>query len=123
MKTTENKVNNEATVTVNKSKKATPKRVATVRNTKEDITPKAKRELDTKNLKDTVKTAVISQREVKWKYPEDINGPIDRKKWRGQQRDKLTKLTAAVTLAGDDKTKKTAERTLTQFRKEVLLVP
>ena len=123
MKTTENKVNNEATVTVNKTKKAPTKRVATTRNTKEDINPKAKRELDTKNLKDTVKTAVISQREVKWKYPEDINDPLDRKKWRGQQRSQLTKLTAAVTLAGDDKSKKSAERELTKFRKEVLLVP
>lgn len=123
MKTAENKVNNEATVTVNKSKKATTKRVATTRNTKQDITPKAKRELDTKNIKDTVKTAVVSQREVKWKYPEDIVGQIDRKKWRGQQRDKLTKLSAAVTTAADDKSKALAERTLKQFRKEVLLVP
>lgn len=100
-----------------------PKKVTTIRSKKVDVQPEVKKVLDTKNLKDTVKTAVTSMRQVKWKYPSDINDPLERKAWRGTQRTKMTKLEAAITTAESEKSKKANEKALAEYRKEVLLVP
>ena len=53
MKKTQTPVSSQETVTATKS--ATPRkgnRIATSRNAKQDITPEAKKKLDTNNLKD-----------------------------------------------------------------------
>ena len=131
MKTIKAPVVNEATVTATKTTKpvtatkakTVTRRVSTSMSKKADIKPEAKKTIDTKNLKDTIKTAVVSQREVKWKYPEDISEPLTRKSWRAEQRRKLTRMEAAVTTAKDEKSKKASEKELLNYRKEVLLVP
>lgn len=133
MATMKTPVSSKETVATTKpvtlKRKVTPKnsinlkKVTPVKIKKVDIEPEAKKVLDTKNLKDTVKTAVVSIRQVKWKYPEDVNGPLDRKAWRGVQRTKLTKMEAAITTAESDKAKKLNEKALAEYRKEVLLVP
>ena len=129
MATMKKAVTSKETVATTKTATATPKasinlkKVSKVKTKTVDIKPEAKKLLDTKNLKDTVKTAVVSIRQVKWKYPADVNGPLDRKAWRGVQRNKLTKMEAAITTAETDKAKKLNEKALAEYRKEVLLVP
>lgn len=112
--------------TVPTAKAATGKinlKKATIKTKKVDVKPEAKKVLDTKNLKNTVKTAVTSMRQVKWKYPTDINDPLERKAWRGTQRKKLTQMEAAITTAPNDKAKKLNEKALKDYRIQVLLAP
>ena len=45
-----------------------------------------------KQQKPSLVEKVISQREVKYIYPEDVNTPLARKKWRQQVRNKLKDL-------------------------------
>lgn len=84
---------------------------------------KAKAKLDTKNTKDTVKQTVKSVRNIKYKYPEDIEGPVKRKSWRQKVRNQFKKLELAVAKAEDAKAEKEAKKALQDYREEVLLVP
>ena len=111
----------EATIS---NPKLTPAQRRAQRENKKDLPKEQAQTLDLKNVKDTVKTQVTSIREVKWKYPVDITGPLDRKKWRQDQRRQLTKLESLVGKAKDNpKELKKAEASLKTFRKEVLMVP
>lgn len=127
MATTTKKVGSEEKVTtapVNKTTKLTPAQRREQRESKKGLPKDKAKELDLKNVKDTVKTQVTSIREVKWKYPEDITGPLDRKQWRQKQRSHLKSLESAVGKAKDEpKALKKAELALKSFRKEVLMVP
>lgn len=103
---------------VDKSKKVTGQETTA----KVKITKKQKAALDTKNVKDTVKMAVESQREIKYKYPAEIKDQLERKGWRQKVRAKLSKLESnAFNATG--KEKKEADMALQNYRKEVLLVP
>ena len=84
-----------------------------------------KKDLDKENIKDTIKQAVVSQREVKYKYPEDIVNDKDKKKtFRQQVRNKLKTLENAIAKAKPEtKEFKVANRKLKAYREEVLLVP
>ena len=108
----------KSTATVATTKKALPSRKA-----KQDVKPEQKQVIDTKNLKDTVKTAVISQREVKWKYPEDVNGPLERKAWRRVKRDAIKSLESKIFNTKEEKDKAKLSKELQALRKEVLMVP
>lgn len=84
-----------------------------------------KAELDKKNIKETVKMAVESQREIKYKYPEEINNQLDRKTWRQKVRNKLDAFVVTI-----DKMKKSndaglpkKEKEYQSYRKQVLMVP
>ena len=81
-----------------------------------------KAKLDDKNKKNTVKQVVKSQREIKYKYPADIDNQLDRKSWRQKVRGKdkgfmlrITKLEASA--------KKKEEIRYKRFRTEHYLVP
>lgn len=118
-------VSEEKVTTVKKTtSKLTPSERRAKRETKKDLSKDQAKELDTKNLKDTVKTQVTSMRELKWKYPEDITLPLERKEWRSKQRREMNKLEAAVGKNKDNpKELKKAETQLKSFRKQVLMVP
>ena len=82
------------------------------------------KELDTKNIKDTVKQVVESEREIKYKYPEEIDNQLDRKAWRQKTRNKLRTMERAITKSEEgSKEKVKLEREYKAYRKEVLLVP
>lgn len=102
---------------------STTRRVKTTTPTKPVISKAQAADLDEKNVKDTIKQAVTSIRDVKWKYPEDITGPIERKTWRAKQRRALNSLELKVSKEKDTKEKDKLTKELTKLRKEVLLVP
>lgn len=81
-----------------------------------------KKELDSKNIKDTVKKTVESTREMKYNYPEDVVETTDRKSWRQKVRNKINSFELSIIkLDGKEKAKK--EKEYKSYRKEVLLVP
>lgn len=82
-----------------------------------------KASVDKKNVKTTKKQIVESEREVKYNYPDDVKGPIDRKSWRQKVRSKLRNLEAALGKAKSNKDKGLASKELKAYQEEVLLVP
>lgn len=106
-----------------KAKKATTAKAQNTKTAKAKKSTKAKAKLDTKNTKDTVKQTVKSVRNIKYKYPEDIEGPVKRKSWRQMVRNQFKKLELAVAKAEDAKAEKEAKKALQEYREEVLLVP
>lgn len=86
----------------------------------------SKEELDKRNVKKTIKKIITSEREIKYKYPEDLIGVLDRKAWRQRTRKKLENLELALARAketGEEKAIKKANKEYQKYRKEVLLVP
>lgn len=79
--------------------------------------------LDTKNIKETVKKIVTSEREVKYNYPEGIDNQLDRKSWRAKVRTKLRQYESKIHKEKDTKEKAKLEKSYNNYRKEVLLVP
>jgi hypothetical protein len=70
--------------------------------------------------KDAILQQVITNRELKWKYPEDCVDTLARKSFRQKNRNKIRQLERALEKA--DKTQKEkAQKALEKFRKEVLL--
>jgi hypothetical protein len=104
-----------------KRKRTTPKQEATAKPAKSK--EKLKEELDTKNIKDTVKQVVESTREIRYKYPEEINNQLDRKAWRQKTRNKMQKFESDLLKEKDEKKKGKLNREYLAFRKEVLMVP
>ena len=99
-------------------------KIKTLKGEKETKLTKA--EIDTKNIKDTVKQAVVSQREIKYKYPEDIiNDPSKKKSFRQVARNTIKNLENAIVKAGDPDSKayRIASKKLKNYKAEVLLVP
>lgn len=64
-----------------------PKKKTSKKSTKEQVIKEVE-----KQQKPSLVEKVISQREVKYIYPEDVNTPLARKKWRQQVRNKLKDL-------------------------------
>lgn len=92
----------------------------------EKETTVSKKEVDTKNIKDTIKQAVVSQREIKYKYPEEIiNDPSKKKSFRQVARNTLKNLENALAKAGDMESKayRIANKKLKAYKAEILLVP
>lgn len=111
------------------AKTAKPKTAKTAKTakpktaTKPKITKEQKVKLDTENTKKTVKMTVESQREIKYKYPEEIIGQLERKSWRRVVRAKLTRLEAAAFENTGTPGEKDALQTLKEYRELVLMVP
>ncbi len=124
------KANEEGTVIV-KAKKRTPiNKVtkATVQEQKKSVKSKQtaeKKTTDDKNIKDTVKTIVTQERDLFYKYPEDIDNPLDRKKWRQATRNKMRAFERNLSKVEDTESKeyRKLDKEYKAYRKEVLMVP
>lgn len=115
------------------------------KETKESKASKAKEEPKTKLVKTTTKKVskkeevvkevakqqkpniieqVISNREVKYIYPEDVVDTLSRKKWRQQTRNELRKLEREMLRIQDHNSKeyKSAQNKYITFQKKVLKV-
>lgn len=75
-----------------------------------------KKALDTKNVKDTAKSARV----LKYKYPKDVTDQMEKKSWRRTTRAKLNSLQKAIDKAEDKKSKATAEKELKAYQELVL---
>ena len=75
-----------------------------------------------KQQKPNIIEQVISNREVKYIYPDDITDTLSRKKWRQQTRNELHRLELAMARIKDQNSKefKTAAKAYEDFRKKVL---
>lgn len=77
-----------------------------------------------KQQKPNIIEQVISNREVKYIYPDDITDTLSRKKWRQQTRNELRKLEREMLRIQDHNSKeyKSAQNTYITFQKKVLKV-
>lgn len=77
-----------------------------------------------KQQKPNIIEQVISNREVKYIYPEDVVDTLSRKKWRQQTRNELRKLEREMLRIQDHNSKeyKSAQNKYITFQKEVLKV-
>ena len=106
--------------TTDASKKVVPTTTKAVKSTKVD-----KKELEEKNLKNTITKAVVSNREVKYIYPDDMAGDqLKMKKHRAKLRKQNEKALAEIAdikkIKGDPSKE---EKAYAKFRKENYLVP
>lgn len=95
-------------------------------------TPKSKETKETKEKKTTksvvkqqkvaILEEVVSQREVKYIYPEDVVDTLARKKWRQATRNELHRLEREMHRITDQNSKeyKTAKKAFEDFQKQVL---
>lgn len=90
-------------------------------------TPKTPKEKKTtkevaKQQKVAILEEVISQREVKYIYPEDVVDTLSRKKWRQATRNELHKLEREMHRISDQNSKeyKAAKKAFEDFQKKVL---
>lgn len=77
-----------------------------------------------KQQKSNIIEQVISNREVKYIYPEDVTDTLSRKKWRQQTRNELRKLEREMLRIQDHNSKeyKSAQNKYITFQKKVLKV-
>lgn len=77
-----------------------------------------------KQQKPNIIKQVISNREVKYIYPDDVTDTLSRKKWRQQTRNELRKLERAMLRIQDHNSKeyKSAQNKYITFQKKVLKV-
>lgn len=77
-----------------------------------------------KQQKPNIIEQVISNREVKYIYPEDVTDTLSRKKWRQQTRNELRKLEREMLRTQDHNSKeyKSAQNKYITFQKKVLKV-
>lgn len=77
-----------------------------------------------KQQKPNIIEQVISNREVKYIYPDDVTDTLSRKKWRQQTRNELRKLEREMLRIQDHKSKeyKSAQNKYITFQKKVLKV-
>lgn len=96
-----------------------------------ELTPKekpakSKKEQVVKEVKEQQKPSIIEQvisnREVKYVYPEDVVDTLARKKWRQQTRNELHRLELAMARIKDTNSKefKAAAKSYEDFKKKVL---
>ena len=96
-----------------------------------ELTPKSKpakskKEQVVKEVKEQQKPSIIEQvisnREVKYVYPEDVVDTLARKKWRQQTRNELHRLELAMARIKDQNSKefKAAAKAYEDFKKKVL---
>nr|UVM95573.1 MAG: hypothetical protein [Bacteriophage sp.] len=78
----------------------------------------------TKQQKPNIIEQVISNREVKYIYPDDVTDTLSRKKWRQQTRNELRKLEREMLRIQDHNSKeyKSAQNKYITFQKKVLKV-
>lgn len=99
---------------------------------KKTISSKSETPAETKKKKTTKEVAkqqkvaileeVVSQREVKYIYPEDVTDTLSRKKWRQQTRNELHRLEREMHRISDQNSKeyKKAKKAYDDYRKQVL---
>lgn len=126
-----NQVANALATVANNSKEETPKST-TKKLQKKSSTPKAKAKPATKTEEVTKEVTkqqnaaileqVISTREVKYLYPEDVVDTLARKRWRQQTRNELHKLEREVYRIKDTNSKeyKEALKAFEDYKAKVL---
>lgn len=99
----------EATTKVIKDAKKSPAKAKAIKDT-------------AKQQKNSIKEAVISTRDVKYIYPEDVKDTLSRKSWRQAVRNKLHRLEREMHRITDQNSKeyKAAKKALLDYQKEVL---
>lgn len=126
----ENLIANQVTEAINEAKKSNKanEEKPTTKSTKKVISSKGtdKEKKTTKSVAKQQKVAIIeevvSQREVKYIYPEDVVDTLARKKWRQQTRNELHRLEREMHRIQDQNSKeyKTARKAYEDFQKKVL---
>lgn len=96
--------NAEATAKVKKSKKDKKTKKAKVLETKEAKKKKVVKEV-AQQQKESILEEVVSKREVKYIYPEDVKDTLSRKTWRQKTRNELHRLELAVSRIKDSNSK------------------
>lgn len=94
----------EATAKVKKSKKDKKTKKAKVLETKEAKKKKVVKEV-AQQQKESILEEVVSKREVKYIYPEDVKDTLSRKTWRQKTRNELHRLELAVSRIKDSNSK------------------
>jgi len=100
--------------------------IASVKKVKQPVDKALKREEITSKVtprnKQNLLEEVISNREVKYKYPEDVNDTLSRKSWRQRVRDRINTLKLALLDVQDQDSKeyKKALKELENYQKQVL---
>lgn len=111
-----------------KSKKTTKAKAEKTPEPKVEETKakKTKKEKVVKEVAEISKNAliekVVSNREVKYIYPEDVNDTLTRKSWRQKVRNKLNRLETAMLRIKDQNSKefKAAQKEYNEYRKTVI---
>lgn len=103
-------------------KKPVAKSTKKVEKTKAETKKEAVTKEVTKINKTNLVEKVVSNREVKYVYPADVNDTLSRKAWRQKVRNKLEKLERDMFRIKDQKSKeyKAAEKAYNEYRKTVL---
>ena len=114
-----------ATKTKTPVKATSTKKVTVAKDSKTaaNLSRKKKAELDDKNIKDTVKQTVESEREIRYNYPAEVDNQLDRKAWRQKVRNKIRAYERALSKEKDEKAKAKINKEYLAYRKEVLTVP
>lgn len=99
--------------------KTTTKKASTNSTKKEEVVKEV-----AKQQKPNIIEQVISNREVKYIYPDDVTDTLSRKKWRQQTRNELRKLEREMLRIQDHNSKeyKSAQNKYITFQKKVLKV-
>lgn len=99
--------------------KTTTKKASTKSTKKEEVVKEV-----AKQQKPNIIEQVISNREVKYIYPDDVTDTLSRKKWRQQTRNELRKLEREMLRIQDHNSKeyKSAQNKYITFQKKVLKV-
>lgn len=103
-------------------KKPVAKSTKKVEKSKAETKKEAVTKEVTKINKTNLVEKVVSNREVKYVYPDDINDTLSRKAWRQKVRNKLDKLERDMFRIKDQNSKeyKAAEKAYNEYRKTVL---
>lgn len=101
----------------------TIKRVTPASKEKKDVKTKMVEKVTPRNKSSLIET-VISNREVKYIYPDDIIDTLSRKSWRQQVRNDLNKLELKMLKIKDENSKefKAAKKAYEEFRKKVVKI-
>lgn len=105
-----------------KGKKPVAKSTKKVEKSKSETKKEAVTKEVTKINKTNLVEKVVSNREVKYVYPDDVNDTLSRKAWRQKVRNKLDKLERDMFRIKDQNSKeyKAAEKAYNEYRKTVL---
>lgn len=103
-------------------KKPVAKTTKKVEKTKSETKKEAVTKEVTKINKTQLVEKVVSNREVKYIYPDDVNDTLSRKAWRQKVRNKLERLERDMFRIKDQNSKeyKAAEKSYNEYRKTVL---
>lgn len=119
-------VSNQVSNAIETAKKETSKKNRKETSKVENSKSTGKKKKVVESVKEQQEVAlleeVVSQREVKYIYPEGIDDTLSRKKWRQQTRNKLHQLEREMHRITDQNSKeyKAAKKKFDDFRNEVL---